>query len=101
MLTRQIALLVFLFGFPLQAQIGGGSIVGVAKDPSGAPVKAAAVIARDTDHGTIYSAQTNDDGAFNLKLQFRKSHVSDEELAAALRAVLRRIESGAISSSAA
>jgi hypothetical protein len=34
-------------------------------------------------------------------LQFRKSHVSDEELAAALRLVLRRLESGAISSSAA
>jgi ParB family transcriptional regulator, chromosome partitioning protein len=43
----------------------------------------------------------SDDGAYRLKLQFRKSLVSDEELAAALRAVLRRIESGAISSSAA
>jgi ParB family chromosome partitioning protein len=43
----------------------------------------------------------SDDGAYRLKLQFRKSHVSDEELAAALRAVLRRIESGSISSSAA
>ena len=46
-------------------------------------------------------AYQSDDGAYNLKLQFRKSHVSDEELAAALRAVLRRIESGSISSSAA
>jgi ParB family chromosome partitioning protein len=43
----------------------------------------------------------SDDGAYHLKLQFRKSHVSDEELAATLRAVLRRIESGSISSSAA
>ena len=42
-----------------------------------------------------------EDGSFHLRLQFRKSHVSDEDLAAALRAVLRRLESGSISSSAA
>ena len=35
----------------------------------------------------------SDDGTFHLRLQFRKSHVSSEELAAALRAVLRRLES--------
>ena len=42
-----------------------------------------------------------EDGSFRVRLQFRKSHVSDEEVAAALRAVLRRIESGSLSSSAA
>jgi ParB family transcriptional regulator, chromosome partitioning protein len=42
-----------------------------------------------------------EDQSFHLRLQFRKSHVSGEELAAALRAVLRRLESGSISSSAA
>ena len=42
-----------------------------------------------------------EDSSFTLRLQFRKSHVSDEELAAALRAILRRLESGSISSSAA
>jgi ParB family transcriptional regulator, chromosome partitioning protein len=42
-----------------------------------------------------------EDSAFTVRLQFRKSHVSDEELAAALRSVLRRLESGSISSSAA
>src|SRR5579863_10282032 len=41
------------------------------------------------------------DGAFHLRMQFRKSHVSREELAAALRSILREIESGNISSSAA
>jgi len=41
------------------------------------------------------------DGAFHLRLQFRKSHVSREELAAALRSALREVESGNISSSAA
>ena len=42
-----------------------------------------------------------EDGSFRVRMQFRKSHVSDEELAAALRMVLRQIESGSISSSAA
>ena len=42
-----------------------------------------------------------DDGAFRIRLQFRKSHVGTEELAAALRTVLRRLESGSLSSSAA
>jgi len=42
-----------------------------------------------------------EDGSFHLRLQFRKSQVSAEELAAVLRAILRRIESGSLSSSAA
>jgi ParB family transcriptional regulator, chromosome partitioning protein len=42
-----------------------------------------------------------DDGAFRIRLQFRKSHVGTEELSAALRTVLRRLESGSLSSSAA
>ena len=42
-----------------------------------------------------------EDGAFHLRLHFRKSHVSTEELAAALRTILRRLESGSFSSSAA
>jgi hypothetical protein len=42
----------------------------------------------------------SDDESFHLRLQFRRSHVSDDELAAALREVLRQIESGRRSSSA-
>ncbi|MGH9690812.1 MAG: ParB/RepB/Spo0J family partition protein [Candidatus Acidiferrales bacterium] len=42
-----------------------------------------------------------DDDSFHVRIQFRKSHVNDEELAAALRDVLRQIESGSLSSSAA
>jgi len=42
-----------------------------------------------------------EDGAFHLRIQFRKSQVSDEELADVLRAVLRQIASGSLSSSAA
>jgi len=43
----------------------------------------------------------SEDGAFRIRVQFRKSHVGNEELAAALRTVLRRLESGSLSSSAA
>src|SRR5580700_6786582 len=43
------------------------AIVGSVEDPSGAPIKGAAVVARDTDHGVLYTAQTNDAGAFNLQ----------------------------------
>jgi ParB family chromosome partitioning protein len=42
----------------------------------------------------------SEDESFHLRVQFRKSHVSDDELAAALREVLRQIESGRRSSSA-
>ncbi|MGC2420062.1 MAG: ParB/RepB/Spo0J family partition protein [Candidatus Acidiferrales bacterium] len=42
-----------------------------------------------------------DDGAFHLRIQFRKSQVTLEDLSEALRAALRQIASGSISSSAA
>jgi ParB family transcriptional regulator, chromosome partitioning protein len=51
-------------------------------------------------HPFIFNYQA-EDGSFTLRLQFRKSHVSDEELAASLRTVLRQLESGSFSSSAA
>jgi ParB family transcriptional regulator, chromosome partitioning protein len=41
------------------------------------------------------------DGSFLAKLEFRKSDVTREELAAAVRAILRQIESESVSSSAA
>jgi ParB family transcriptional regulator, chromosome partitioning protein len=41
-----------------------------------------------------------EDGAYRLRLEFRKSHVSQEELAAVLRAVLRQIESGSAANAA-
>jgi ParB family transcriptional regulator, chromosome partitioning protein len=42
-----------------------------------------------------------DDDSFQARVQFRKSNVSREELACAIRAILREIESGAFNSSAA
>jgi ParB family chromosome partitioning protein len=41
------------------------------------------------------------DGSFLVRLEFRKPEVTREELTAALRAILRQIDAGAISSSAA
>jgi Carboxypeptidase regulatory-like domain len=63
-----LLLLIGLLG-ALQTALGQevtASIVGTVTDPSGAPIKAAAVVARDTDHGVLYTAQTNDSGTFNL-----------------------------------
>src|ERR1700689_2767496 len=42
------------------------NIVGTVADPSGAPIKGAAVTATDVDRGTTWNAVTNDDGAYNL-----------------------------------
>jgi ParB family chromosome partitioning protein len=42
-----------------------------------------------------------EDGAYRVRVQFRKSHVSREELAAVLRGILRQLEAGAFSSTAA
>jgi ParB family chromosome partitioning protein len=50
-------------------------------------------------HPFVFDFQP-EDGSFHLRIQFRRSQVSPEELAAAIRAVLRRIESGSISSAA-
>jgi hypothetical protein len=42
------------------------AIVGTVTDPSGSPIKGATVTATDTDRGTVWTAQTNDTGAYNL-----------------------------------
>ena len=41
------------------------------------------------------------DGSFQMRIEFRKSEVSREELTSAIRAILRQLEAGAVSSSAA
>jgi len=48
----------------------------------------------------VFDYQAHDE-AFRVRVSFRKSQVSRDELAAALRAVLRELESNAVSSSAA
>jgi Carboxypeptidase regulatory-like domain len=41
-------------------------IVGTVTDPSGAPIKGATVTATDKERGTVWTAETNDSGAYNL-----------------------------------
>lgn len=48
------------------AQEVTAAVVGTVTDASGAPIKEAAVTATDTDRGTVWTAQTNDTGAYNL-----------------------------------
>lgn len=51
---------------PVLAQEVTAAIVGTVTDPSGAPIKGASVTATDTERGTVWSAQTNDSGSYNL-----------------------------------
>jgi len=51
---------------PVWAQEVTAAIVGTITDPSGAPIRGASVAATDTDRGTVWTAQTNDSGSYNL-----------------------------------
>src|SRR5690349_18477901 len=51
---------------PAWAQDVTASIVGTISDPSGAPIVGATVIATDTDRGTVWTATTNESGAYSL-----------------------------------
>src|SRR5580692_6355040 len=51
---------------PARSQEVTANIVGTVTDPSGAPVRAAAVVAADVDRGTTWNDATNDAGTYNL-----------------------------------
>ena len=51
---------------PAVGQEVTASIVGTVTDPSGAPIKGASVKATDTERGTVWTAETNDSGAYNI-----------------------------------
>jgi carboxypeptidase family protein len=51
---------------PAWGQEVTAAIVGTVTDPSGAPIKDAEVTATDVDRGTVWTAHTNDTGAYNL-----------------------------------
>jgi hypothetical protein len=51
---------------PAWGQEVTAAIVGTVTDPSGAPIKGATVVARDTERGVVWTAQTNDSGSFNI-----------------------------------
>jgi len=63
-----VALCVFalLGGIRLRAQLGGGSIVGVVTDPSGAPVAGVRVIAHNQDTNEMPEARTNGHGYYEF-----------------------------------
>ncbi len=51
---------------PAMGQEVTAGIVGTVTDPSGAPIQGATVKATDTERGTVWTAQTNETGAYNL-----------------------------------
>ncbi len=51
---------------PAWSQEVTAAIVGTVTDPSGAPIKGATVTATDADRGTVWTAQTNESGSYNL-----------------------------------
>jgi hypothetical protein len=51
---------------PAMGQEVTAGIVGTVADPSGAPIKDATVKATDTERGTVWTAQTNESGSYNL-----------------------------------
>ena len=54
------------FTLPATGQDVTAAIVGTVTDPSGAPINGATVTATDTERGTVWTAKTNDTGAYNL-----------------------------------
>jgi hypothetical protein len=65
-LTATLA--AFLFACSANAQIGGGSIVGVVKDPTGAPVAGVTVSAQNEETNQTQHATTNNDGYYEFPL---------------------------------
>jgi hypothetical protein len=53
---------------PAWSQNGTAAITGSVVDPTGASIVGATFTAKDTERGTVYTAQTNSVGVFNLPL---------------------------------
>src|SRR5580704_2084772 len=49
-----------------QGQDVTAAIVGTVSDSSGAPMKGATIIARDTERSVVWKAETNDTGSFSI-----------------------------------
>ena len=70
-LASRFLVLVTLAGLaavltPAWGQEVTASIVGTVTDPSGAPINGAAVTARDTERGTVWTATTGDAGVYSI-----------------------------------
>jgi hypothetical protein len=62
-----LCLVAFLLSGPMmQAQLPTGTILGVAKDPSGAVVPGVTITAQNTDTGQSRASKTGGDGAYRL-----------------------------------
>jgi hypothetical protein len=64
----RLALVVSILTFTLPAQIGGGSIVGVVKDPSGGSVAGVKVVAHHQETNEERSVTTNSEGYYEFPL---------------------------------
>ena len=65
----RIIILVSLAGLTLlNGQIGGGSIVGVVRDPSGAPVTRVKIVSQNLGTNQQHRTVTNDEGYFEFPL---------------------------------
>jgi hypothetical protein len=70
--TKMVFVLLLLAGIlgvvqPALSQEVTAAITGSAVDQNGAAIKGAKVTARDTDRGTIFAAESNDAGIFNIQ----------------------------------
>src|SRR4030081_1845634 len=62
-----IVLILGLASFQSQAQVYGGSLTGVATDPSGAVIPGAHVVLTDDQKGFKYTATTDSEGRYVLR----------------------------------
>jgi len=67
-LLFSLAILAVAIATPLAAQIGGGSIVGTVKDPTGAPVPDVQITVHSQETNEERTATTNSDGYYEFPL---------------------------------
>src|SRR5262249_7481979 len=67
-LLFSLAILAVAAATPLAAQIGGGSIVGTVKDPTGAPVPDVQITMHSQETNEERTVTTNSDGYYEFPL---------------------------------
>src|SRR5215831_17851966 len=65
---RRLALVISALTCPVYAQIGGGSIVGVVKDPSGAAVAGVKIVAHHQETNEERTVTSNAEGYYEFPL---------------------------------
>src|SRR5882762_7848993 len=64
----RVSFLCLIAAFGLYGQIGGGSIVGTVKDPSGAPVAGVKILAHHEETNEERLVTTNEEGYYEFPL---------------------------------